>query len=281
MRVLRLVLAIGLLAARPLVAAFAAVQTATNNGTGSTVSVTVSATGAATIIVASVRVDGAETCSGVSDGNGNTYVLLGPVTEPSGNSKLYLAYGVQVTGGVTTVTASFSGSSGTKRVNVDEYSGAGSTNALAYDTHQTGTGTGTALATSTLTPSATGELIVAFGLSRNAVTWTAGSGYTIYSGSGTIGIRSEYKLSGAASETAPITISSSQTWAEIAIAFNADSGPTPTPTLTPTPTPTPTVTPTPTPTVTPTATPTPTPTATPGGATPTPNSNFFRLMRSH
>lgn len=302
MKLLRLLAALLLLALSPrLDAAFAAVQSATQVSSTSTgVSVTLSATTAGNIVIGFGKTSStSETLNSVTDNAGNTYAIVGPVDQGS-TVRLYLFYGVQVTGGATSVTLNWSGTT-THRCGADEFSGAAATNAAAFDVSATGHASSAAPATGTLTPAATGELIYAACAGDGARTWTAGSGFALYSGTGSIAARSEYNLSGGSTETAPFSVSSSFNWSEISAAFKAPSGsPTNTPTVTPTPTPTstptstPTITPTPTntpthtPTSTPTVTPTPTrtPTVTPT-ATPTPTalpsaprSQFFRLMGS-
>lgn len=259
--------------------AFAAVQTATQvSGTASTTVVTLGAAATAgnLLVVAAAVNSSTVTCTGITDSAGNTWAVIGP--ETNGTSRVYLGYAVQVTGGATTVTVSWSDSAATKRAGVDEYSGGASTNAAIFDVSTTGQGTGTALAVSTLTPASTGTLIVAVAASSTR-TYTAGSGYTLYSGGAGSGtLKSQYNLSSAATETAPFTLSSSSAWEEIAASFlpagaaTATPTPTHTPTVTPTFTPTPTPTVTPTPTATPTITPTPTPTF-------TPNSGFFHFFK--
>lgn len=208
--------------------AFALVQSPTQVVTTATsISITTAATGAGNLVVVYVRLSSnADTCTSVTDNVGNTYVLG---TAVDNTIRQYVAYGVQVTGGATSITANFSGATVAHRIGVDEFSGGASTNAAVYDTTTSGTGTtGTSLAASTLTPSATGNLIVSIGTCTPAKTWTAGSGYTLSSGTGSGLMRSQYKLSGGASETAPMTISSAGTaWIEIAVSFKPASSSTP------------------------------------------------------
>ena len=213
--------------------AFAAVQ-ASAEATGTTgnltVAITVTSTGAGNLVVVMVRLSNTtDTCSGVSDSAGNTYALLGPFDSGS-NPRVYMAYGVQTTGGATTVTASTPGGTATKRCFAVEFSGGASTNAAVFDVSTKGSGTTeTSLSVSTLTPAATGELIVAFVSTQSSATgksWTAGSGYTLYGGgSGSQTVRGEYNLSSGSSETAPITLNAAGTnWVEIAAAFKPSGG---------------------------------------------------------
>lgn len=191
-------------------------------GTATTVTITIS-TGAGNLVVVHVRVTGTgNTCTGVSDSAGNAYALIGPVDN---TNRLYLAYGVQVTG-ATTVTASFTGANATKQLIASEYSGGAATNAAIFDASGTGTGTSTTPAVSTITTAASGELIVSVAHAPTAPSsWAAGSGFTII-GAGARD-RVEYKPSGGASETCPWTLGSSVAWAAIGAAFKPASAATP------------------------------------------------------
>ena len=203
--------------------AFAQVQTsAAADGSGNSIAVTTSATTEGNLIVVHIKIyDKNETCTGVTDDQSNTYVLQTAVDSTTERS--YQAYAMQVTGGVTTITVAFSGTSSNKRCGADEYSGmgTGATNADVFDASTTGSGAGSPTAVSTLTPSAAGNLIVATLNIDNAVTWTAGANYTLYFSSASM--RSQYRLSSDTSETALATHNGggSLYWAERATAFKA------------------------------------------------------------
>lgn len=201
--------------------AAAAVQTATQGtGGGASIGVTFSSpTVQGNLVVLPIRIAGAsDTCTGVTDDKGNSYVLIGPVT--NGSNRLYQAYGVQVVGGVTALTVSFSGASNAKRCGADEYSGCASSNAAVIDQTNSNTGTSTAPAC-TLSPSAAGKLVVmALGV-PTAPTWTIDSNYTRYSGVGVVTTISQYRLSGTASESVTDGISGgAQGWITILTSFN-------------------------------------------------------------
>lgn len=200
--------------------AISAVQTSAQvAATGASAALTLVATGAGNLVVVHINTTTAQTVTGVTDNASNTYAVSAALD--NGADRAYQAYGVQVAGGATTVTVTFSASV-VHRCGADEYSGAAASNVAAFDASTTGTGTGTAVSVSTLTPAETGELIVVTGctpLGDAAATWTAGTGYTLYNGSGAISLRSQYKLSGDATETAPWTLSSSLAWRAIATAF--------------------------------------------------------------
>jgi len=192
-------------------------------GTATTVNMTVSATGAGNLVVAVIRMAStSNTCTSVTDNVGNTYALVGP-SDNSTNIRLYLAYGVQTTGGATTITANFTGSSATKRCFAGEFSGGESTNAAVFDASATANGTSTTPAVASITTAASGELIIGAANTNGSPGWTAGSGFTQF-GSTSGGLRGEYKLSGGASETCPWTLGSSVAWAAIGAAFKPSGG---------------------------------------------------------
>lgn len=308
MRALRLLLAAVLLLAlsRRADAAFSQVQrTGRSQSSAASVTATFSAgTTAGNVVIFNVKIlpvpTALDTLNSVTDDKGNTYACSAALPwGPSTTRRAHMCYGVQVTGGATTITGNFSGTLGTKLVFAAEFSGGETTNAAIFDTSSTSTGINTASSSLTFSPAANGELIVAWVSFSGLPTVTAGTGYTLYYPTNPDGGSFEYNLSGTTSETPAFTFTPNQSWGEIAMAFkplSATATPTPTvtptvtptftntPTVTPTPTATPTLTPTPThtPTVTPTFTATPTVTPTP---TPTPtathNATFFRLMRSH
>lgn len=172
------------------------------------------------VVISITLLTAARTVTGITDDGGNTYVVGSNVDN---TIRIYQAYGVQ-SSSANCVMVSLSGSA-QFRVGQDEYSGLASTNAAVYDQRATGTGSGTAMATSTLTPSCTGILIVASGgVSGGFTTWTAGSGYTNFSAAGTSAyLQSQYKLSGAATETAEWTLGASRTWAEIVTSYKTSA----------------------------------------------------------
>ena len=198
--------------------AFLRVQDANTSGTNTTQNLTVSSTILNNIVIGGLNTDDiSQTLTSITDDKGNTYVVDTATTH---NSRfLYMFYGVQVTGGVTTITANKSGSV-FSRMTIIEFSGNGTTNASTFDTEKTGTGAGTDLSVSTLTPAASGELIVSFGLLNNFLTWTAGAGYTLENQANPEQLKGQYKLSGTTSETAPMkVVSDSFGWGEHAKAF--------------------------------------------------------------
>lgn len=204
--------------------AFAAVQETTGTaGTGSTVSETVASTGSGNLVVVALRLSTkTETCTSVTDNVGNSYALL--AASDSSGRRLYIAYGVQATGGATSITGNFSGSSATKRVIAVEFSGGASSNAAVFDASAASSGSGTS-GSVTLTPASSGELIVAFINTEGVQTFTAGASYTLYGGAtSSSSMKGEYLLSGTTSETAPMSWTPSAAWSEIAVAFKPSGG---------------------------------------------------------
>jgi len=207
------------------VTAAAAVQTQDGSNGFSTTVVTTISTTQNNLAVVSIYINNntTTTVTSVTDNASNTYVVSSPVTSSGSPSfRIYQAYGVQVNSGVTSVTVTLSDADPNYvLVAVDEYSGCETTNATVIDASSSGTGTSTSPSVSTLTTAATGELIVAtVGTQFTSAVSAAGSGYTLYGiADGETRMRSMYKLSGAATETAPATLSGSADWGEIAIAY--------------------------------------------------------------
>lgn len=178
---------------------------------------------AGNLLVVFVRFPNTESITSVTDDVGNTYVIGTPFNGV-GTLNIAICYAVQVVGGATSITVTFSGATTNKAVMADEFSGNASTNATAYDTTATGSGTGTSCATAALTPAAPGELIVGLVLRAAATaTFAAGSGYTLGAGPGggstSQNICAQYRLSGTISETAPMTLGTSVAWGDLAMAF--------------------------------------------------------------
>lgn len=206
----------------PKVTAIAAVQTTNDVNTGSDLELCWdSPTTIGTLVIVHIVLSTtARTVTSVEDDGGNTYIIG---TAIDNTCRVYQAYGIQ-DNSANCVIVGLSGLTNF-RVGIDEYSGLAATNAAVYDQRSTGTGTGTAMAASTLTPSCTGILIVATGGTGGGTsTWTEGSGFTNFCGAGaTTTIQSEYKLSGAATETAPWTLGTSRAWAEIVTSYKTSA----------------------------------------------------------
>lgn len=203
---------------------FAAVQTSAQvSGSGASTVITVAATIVNNLVIVHVQTSGVtlRTVTSITDNVGNTYVVGSSLTNIVPNIRLYQGYGVQTIGGATSITVNFS-SSAANVCGVDEFSGGKITNGTVFDTTQTGSSgpiTDTSLSVSTLTPAATGELIVASLATSTAATFTAGTNYTLYNGSDSTKLRSQYNLNGIETETAPATVASSRFWLDYARAY--------------------------------------------------------------
>jgi len=203
------------------VTAFAAVQT-TNGFNFSSTSTTIIAyntsSSVGNIVVIAILINSGQTVTSITDDASNTFTIGSSITSGDGK-RIYLAWAYQDNGAAEAYVDFSASTDGV--LMMDEYSGfTGLTTASVSDGTTTGSGTGTNLSVSTLTPSATGKLIVSAGHSSNGIL-SSGSGFTLY-GQGDDGatyIQTQYKLSGAATETCPMTSAGSGDWAEIARAF--------------------------------------------------------------
>lgn len=147
----------------------------------------------------------------------NTYASVGVTASGGGATAVYQFYGVQVTAGATTVTASWTGNA-TVRITVDEYSGGALTNATVFDQATTASATSTSVAVGAFSPASTGELICASAALTLTTAVAAGTGYTLSQNNTSQAV--EYKLSSGASETAPMTLTgATASWAEVVGAY--------------------------------------------------------------
>lgn len=198
--------------------AFLQVQTSAQvSGTSNPLDILINPTTQGNIVV--VNIAGSIIVTSVTDDVGNVYALAGTLTNVS--LRTYQYYAVQVIGGATVIHINNSTNVGAT-AGADEYSGNAATNAAAFDVMTFGGGaSGTSLIAPTLTPAATGELIVETGGLSLAKTWTNGVGYTNYNGNGSepTQVRSQYKLSGGASEIGDWTIDTSARWSVILVAY--------------------------------------------------------------
>jgi hypothetical protein len=80
------------------------------------------ATTASNLIVAAVSWGNSATLS-CADTQGNSYLVATTRYDPANNQSLAICYAVNITGGPTTVTATFSGSAPYRRLAIHEYSG--------------------------------------------------------------------------------------------------------------------------------------------------------------
>lgn len=191
--------------------AFALVQTGTAGGGTGSVSVTLSSTGVNNLLVVAIIVQGTtDSLLTLTDNQGNAYVIT---TVVAAVFRIYECYGIQTTGSATSITATFSGSSNTHRIQASEFSGFGAspTNATVYDNTSTGIGPPGTSATALVTafaPSASGNLVVAsYTLDNQAIVpgWVAGTNYTLAFDVLRV-FGQVYRLSSGTSETAPASV---------------------------------------------------------------------------
>jgi len=179
--------------------AFAHVQASSRvSGSAASGDITLSSTTQDNLVVVHVMTDsGTATVTSITDDQGNTYVVGTKQNGVGDDHSGTQGYGVQVTGGVTLVTVNFSASVAFN-IGADEYSGGADNNAQVFDESLGAFDTGTALSVTTLTPSQSGNLVVATRVTEATKTYTAGTDYTL-SLSGTTGrVSSQYRLSAVA-----------------------------------------------------------------------------------
>jgi hypothetical protein len=204
--------------------AFAAVQAPTKtflSGTSKILTISSSGIYGLLIVHVNILVGLSETITSITDNKGNTYVISSALTQP--DSRCYLAYTVDLVGGVTSITVNFS-SSVTAVFGVNEFSGGKKTNATVIDGSTSGQSSGYTSNASvpSFTPSADGNLIVCLLCSGDGRTITPGAGYTQYSSEAFQALYSMYKLSSSGSETGPATYSDTTQWSEFLFSFNPE-----------------------------------------------------------
>ena len=173
-----------------------------------------------------------------TDNQGNTYSLVSIKQTPSTSQQGAMIYGYQKTGGVTEIYVVVTSVSTpiTSSSYFSEYGGYGSdlNNTVIYDkeSETSSNGNETSFSVPSFNPSRVGNLIVSsLSVSGGASTLTAGANYTrLGSGAGSSVLDGEYRLSGGASETAPMTsFTTSGGWVYITASFkDMPTGPFPT-----------------------------------------------------
>lgn len=148
----------------------------------------------------------------------NTYAnAVGPITNATSGYVCYQLFGVQVYGGATTITLNWTNSDA-ERTTMDEFGGALGTNAVSLDKGSSGTGTSTSGSVTAFAPNLRSELISAAINATGMSAQAAGAGYTLASVQ--TNQTSYYRLASTLSETAPITWTTSDSWVDIAVAYN-------------------------------------------------------------
>lgn len=146
----------------------------------------------------------------------NTYATaIGPIS--SGANFLYQFYGVAVTGGATTVTISWTTSTGA-RATVEQFSGGMRTNATVFDKAASNTGSAATSCSVSLSPTNTKELISASLIPVSGVSAiTAGTNYL--PGTNNTSLYTMYRQVGSNTESAPISWTTNSNWIEVAAAY--------------------------------------------------------------
>jgi hypothetical protein len=193
--------------------AFALAHT-TQGATGGATSlaITVPATTINNLVVINMKFNGAVSNISVTDNAStpNKYYMA----SPGGSSTIicYQFYGVQITGGATTITISWT-TSQAARITVDEFSGGVADNATVLYKAAVANGNSQSASVTAITIPATGFLVSAGVGLTSASGIAAGSGYTLATTQ--TNQSTEYKLSGALSETGPLTwTSAASLWGE-------------------------------------------------------------------
>lgn len=195
-------------------------NTQTTGTSVSTVNVTVTAAGTGNLLVVTLKTTVAVTSVSVTDNKGNTYALA--TTQNNATNNIGQYYGVQLVGGATTITVSWTGVA-TARISVDEFSGTAKSNAAVYDvsaTPATGT-TGTSTSVS-ISPTKDGNLVLASASLSSGTSPVASSGYTF--ANSTASNNSQYKTSATTSETVSLSWTTTSGFTMLASSFNADNG---------------------------------------------------------
>lgn len=131
------------------------------------------------------------------------------------------------TGGDTTITVTYSGTSANIQMAYQEFSGA-ATSGGEDGTASSSGNSGTSLATGTLTSVGTADVVVGFGASATSSspnTWTAAASFTLNAGIAENRSQSEWRVfTAAVSQTITMTDSQSAAWVMVADAFKVASG---------------------------------------------------------
>lgn len=191
---------------------------AANNGATSstTITSTFTSNAAGNLIAVGVGwVDSGAITAAVTDSKGNTY---NPVRAKTRNAtlgfsfQLFYAWGIAVSAGTNTVTATFSSATTFADLHMEEASSSvGAWAADPLDQSAQGTGNSTALATTAVTPAAANSLLVTYG-GAGSGTITATSPFTLR-GTGVNGIGLADRIqTTATSQAGVLTTSSSDQW---------------------------------------------------------------------
>ena len=122
--------------------------------------VTITGSTAGNLLIAGVSASYYGVASSVTDNAGNIYTSVPSLTSTDGTFGTSIWYCNNCLGGATIVTVTFSTAIGEGTMAVYEFSGQNTGSVV--DSANTSTGSGTAAISATLTPSVTGELLIAY-----------------------------------------------------------------------------------------------------------------------
>src|SRR5437899_1072494 len=151
----------------------------TDNVSGTTAAVTITAGGTGNLICGMVTCADLQTVSSVKDNNNVSATIVDTIDDTTNATRAVSFYFKNISGAPTTITATFSASTTFARIEVNEWSGIDTVAPL--DGHAGQTSSGTSLTTQNYTTTADGNLLYGAVVIDSAAgsTLTAGSGYTL------------------------------------------------------------------------------------------------------
>src|SRR5437899_3876562 len=181
----------------------------TDNVSGTTAAVTITAGGTGNLICGMVTCADLQTVSSVKDNNNVSATIVDTIDDTTNATRAVSFYFKNISGAPTTITATFSASTTFARIEVNEWSGIDTVSPL--DGHAGQTSSGTTVTTQNYTTTADGNLLYGAVVIDSAAgsTLTAGSGYTLRndgSGAGsTVTMADESQIQSAHSSTTVAT----------------------------------------------------------------------------
>ncbi len=184
---------------------------------------------AGNVIVVAVSWGDSPATLGASDLLGNTYVLATSDWDPGNRQGLAVFYAANIRAGANTVTVSFGGAKGYRRIIVSEYSGVAAVSPVDVTAKHRGAGTtaSNGVTSGSATTTASGDLIfgVAMDDSGQFGTITAGTGFTRRAFVNNMDMATEDMVKSTAGATAAtFTFSRADTYLAQMVAFKAATG---------------------------------------------------------
>lgn len=157
------------------------VQGAANASAGTTTSVTITAGTTGNLLCGTVGCDTGATVTSVKDQNGVSATLVDAITDSPNTTFAQSFYFANISGSPTTITATFSGSIGDRRIQCSEYSGLATSSPLDVHTGTPASTIATIITTGSVTTTVNGDLLyaAAHGDSDGGIVFAAGTGYTL------------------------------------------------------------------------------------------------------